>query len=113
MASRNWIYFLYFVFLGAACNESKYLGAGQNLYAGNKIEIQSSAKITKKQSKQLKGELSSLLRPRLNGKVLGIRLKLWIYNIAGNPKKSKGFKHWLKYKAGEPPILATPGLLET
>ncbi|HZE85038.1 MAG TPA: hypothetical protein VE035_12065, partial [Puia sp.] len=111
MASRNWIYFLCFVFLGVACNESKYLGAGQNLYAGNKVGIQSSAKITNKQSKQLRGELTDLLRPRLNGKILGIRFKLWIYNIAGNPKKSKGLKHWLKYKVGEPPVLVTPGLL--
>ncbi|HMH21674.1 MAG TPA: BamA/TamA family outer membrane protein [Puia sp.] len=112
MPSKNWIYFLCLVFFGTACKEAKYLGTGQSLYAGNKVEIQSSAKITHKATKVLRGELDDLLRPRLNGKILGIRFKLWIYNIAGNPKKNKGFKHWLKYKVGEPPVLATPTLLE-
>jgi outer membrane protein assembly factor BamA len=38
-------------------------------------------------------------------------VKLWIYNIAGTTTKKKGFKHWLKYKLGEPPVLATPAIL--
>jgi outer membrane protein assembly factor BamA len=115
MAIRHRIYFIVTVFLFAvlftACNESKHLEAGQLLYTGNKVKIDSKS-ISKKQAKALRGELSSLLRPRLNGKILGVRFKLWVFNIAGHTTKTKGFKHWLKYKVGEPPVLATHGLLE-
>ncbi|MBS1665153.1 MAG: BamA/TamA family outer membrane protein [Bacteroidetes bacterium] len=95
-----------------ACNESKYLTAGQTLYTGNKVEVKSSVPIKKKDKKKIEGELSSMLRPNLNSKFLGMRLKLWIYNIAGTPKKNKGFKHWLKTKVGEAPVLASPGLIK-
>ena len=96
----------------AACHESKYLGSGQLLYTANEVKIHSTAKMSHKKTKAVKSELNELPRPRLNTKILGFRYKLWIYNIAGNPKKQKGFKHWLKYKAGEPPVLASPTLIE-
>ena len=35
---------------------------------------------------------------------MGLRPKLYIYNITGEPKKDKGFKHWLKYRVGEKPV---------
>jgi len=111
MVSKKWIYLSGIVLLTAACNESKYLAEGQNLYAANKVKIQS-PELSHRKAKALSGELNELLRPRLNGKILGIRFKLWIYNISGNPKKNTGFKHWLKYKVGEPPVLASPTLLE-
>ena len=77
--------------LGMACNESKHLGDGQNLYVANKIRIVSPV-IKKHDAKETTAELADLLRPRLNGKVLGVRFRLLIYNIAGTPKKNKGFK---------------------
>src|SRR5579863_4056479 len=95
-----------------ACKESKYLTQGQYLYTSNKIKINSSAKLSNHQSKGLRNDLEGLLRPKLNSRILGFRYKLWIYNIAGTPKRSKGFKYWLKYKVGEPPVLATNALLE-
>jgi outer membrane protein assembly factor BamA len=67
--------------------------------------------MTKKEQKKWSEEMKTYLRPKLNGKILGIRVKLWIYNIAGTTNKKKGFKHWLKYKVGEPPVLATPAIL--
>ncbi len=107
---------LMLLFLGvisfAACHESKYLAAGQTLYTANKVVIQSSVPMKKKQKKALQGELTSLLRPRLNSKILGVRFRLWVYNIAGTPKKSKGLKHWLKYTVGEIPVLASASLIQ-
>jgi len=94
----------------ASCNESKYLADGQQLYVGNKVKIESK-ETKKKDAKNLIPELEDLLRPRLNTKVLGIRYKLWFYNIAGHPKK-KGFKNWLKNKVGEPPVLASASILQ-
>jgi len=98
------------VIFSLACNESKYLSAGQTLYAANKVKVESSVPLKKK--KALADELDDLLRPKLNGKILGVRFKLWIYNIAGTPKKNKGFKHWLKYKVGEAPVLASANLIK-
>lgn len=95
-----------------ACNESKYLSAGQTLYTGNKVNVESSVPMKKKEKKKLQGELGDLLRPKLNGKILGVRFKLWVYNIAGTPKKAKGLKHWLKYKVGEAPVLSSASLIK-
>lgn len=95
-----------------SCHESKYFHSGQTLYTANKVKVVSSVPMTKKQRNTMVDELDDLLRPKLNGKFLGFRLKLWIYNIAGTPKKNKGFKHWLKYKVGEPPVLASPVIIQ-
>ncbi|HLZ87871.1 MAG TPA: BamA/TamA family outer membrane protein [Puia sp.] len=96
----------------ASCHESRYLTVNQTLYTANKTQVQSSAPMTKKEQKKWAEDMEGYLRPKLNGKTLGVRLKLWIYNIAGTTHKTKGFKHWLKYKVGEPPVLASPAILQ-
>jgi outer membrane protein insertion porin family len=95
----------------ASCHESKYLTANQTLYTANKTQVQSSVPMKKKEQKAWSEEMEGYLRPKLNSKILGLRVKLWIYNIAGTTNKKKGFKHWLKYKVGEPPVLVTPAIL--
>ena len=95
-----------------ACNESRHLAPGQTLYTANVLKIQSSVKLSHHQQKVLLSELKPLVRPTLNSKLLGWRFRLWVYNVAGDTKKKKGFKHWLKYKLGEAPVLATPTLIE-
>src|SRR5580692_6394194 len=97
---------------GAACHESRHLAAGQTLYTANVVKIQSSVPLSHRRTKELKADLDQLLRPNLNSKILGVRVKLWVYNIAGTPKKKKGFKHWLKYKVGEAPVLSSPKVIE-
>jgi outer membrane protein insertion porin family len=104
-----WMGFLMTVL--ASCNESKHLTENQTLYTGNKTLVQSSVPMTKSEQKQWSEEMQGYLRPKLNSKILGIRVKLWIYNIAGTTNKKKGFKHWLKYKVGEPPVLTSPAIL--
>ena len=95
-----------------ACNYTKHLGKGQFLYIGSKVDLQSSVPIKKSKKKELKADMASLLRPTPNASILGFRYKLWIYNLAGTPKKNKGFRHWLKYKVGEPPVLASAASAE-
>lgn len=112
MAGKKGIVFFYFTLSLLACRESKYLGANEQLYSANKVEVKSAVKISRGRSKEIRNELEGLLRPRLNGKILGVRFKLWVYNIAGTPKKKKGFRNWLKTKVGEPPVLASPTLIE-
>lgn len=98
--------------LGTACNYQKHLAKGQNLYEGGKVVIQSSVPIDKRKRKALQADLSSLIRPMPNASILGWKYKLWIYNLAGTPKKNKGLKHWLKYKVGEAPVLASGTISE-
>jgi outer membrane protein insertion porin family len=113
MDSMKWIIVLFTAVLFASCSESKYLGQGQVLYAANTVRVKPLVNMSKKKIKEVKSGLEPLLRPRLNGKILGMRIRLGIFNLAGRTTKKKGFKHWLKYKVGEPPVLATSSILET
>ena len=97
---------LYFLFLGAiisSCSNTRFLPEGELLYTGATIKIEGK-ETTSKEKKVLKEQLKELLRPKPNATILGLRPKLYIYNIAGTPKKEKGFRHWLKNKVGEAPV---------
>jgi outer membrane protein assembly factor BamA len=89
----------------AACSNTKYLKPGQKLYTGAEVVINpdSSAKIDNQ--KNVKTDLESKARPRPNKSIFGLRPKLYIYNLAGEPKKPKGIRHWLRTKVGEAPVL--------
>ena len=92
---------LFFIF---GCSNTKYLQEGELLYTGGSVTVKDSV-IKKKDRKELESQLEDLLRPKPNKQFLGIRPKLWFYNIAGEPKKEKGFRYWLRTKMGEPPVL--------
>ena len=57
-----------------------------------------------KRPQKLEAQLNEILRPVPNKKFLGMRPKLFFYNLAGNVKE-KGFRHWIKYTLGEAPVL--------
>lgn len=91
----------------AGCSNIKYLPKGEKLYIGGDVKIKGDS-ISKSEAKALSGELAGLLRPKPNSSFLGLRFKLYAYNIAGTPKKPKGgLRNWLKNKIGEPPVLAS------
>ncbi|SEM16457.1 Outer membrane protein assembly factor BamA [Chryseobacterium taichungense] len=106
---RNYhIYFKYALTFGIAsavvsCN-TRYLKEGQMLYTGAEINIENDT-ISKGEKKDLKAGLEANLTPKPNSSFLGLRPKLFFYNIAKEPKKEKGFNYWLKYKLGEKPVL--------
>src|SRR5680860_1443445 len=103
--TKKYIHFyLILTLLFSACSNLKYLPEGELLYVGGKVDIEGE-KISRREKKQLEENLEDLLRPRPNSKFLGLRPKLYFYNIAGKPKKEKGFKYWLKNKVGQPPVL--------
>lgn len=97
--------FIFTCFVWAACSNTKYLKPGQILYTGAEVKINpdSSARIANQ--KDVKSALESKTRPKPNQSIFGLRPKLYIYNLAGEPKKPKGFRHWLRTKVGEPPVL--------
>ncbi len=87
-----------------ACSNTRYLPAGEALYVGPEVKL-NGPKLKKKQRKALKSEMLALARPKPNSAILGLRIKLYAYNIAGNPKKKNSPAAWLKRKFGEPPVL--------
>ncbi len=88
----------------ASCSNTKYLPEGELLYVGGKVRVEDSI-IKKSQRKALQNDLKTLLRPKPNSSILGLRPKLLIYNLAGEPKKEKGIRYWLRNKVGEAPVL--------
>lgn len=68
-----------------------------------KQEIQLTSK--DRDAAKIASGIQANLRPKPNKKIFGIRLKLFIYNLAGTPKK-RGLRYILKNKMGEPPVLA-------
>ena len=86
------------------CGGTKNLPEGELLYTGAKVKVEGDA-TPKSDRKAIKAALDELTRPKPNSSFLGIRPKLFFYNLAGTPKKEKGFRYWLKNKVGEPPVL--------
>ncbi|MEK7718647.1 MAG: BamA/TamA family outer membrane protein [Bacteroidota bacterium] len=84
----------------AACTGTRNLPKGEKLYTGAEIKLESAEKINKK---FIKTTAQLAVRPVPNKVYLGIRPKLWKYNLAGEDPKTKLGK-WFK-KRGEPPVL--------
>lgn len=103
MYSRFSLYLLPLALLLGACNNTRHLPEGEVLYTGGKVKLESEDRLPDKGA--LKGELENTIFPRPNRAILGLRPRLGIHNIAPEPKRDRGFKHWLKYKLGEPPVL--------
>ncbi len=86
----------------SSCSNLRYLDDDQKLYTGSDITIKSEEKIENKGT--ITSELSSVLRPKPNDKLLSWRYRLWLYNVTGNEPKFGPFK-WVKNTLGRPPAL--------
>ncbi len=89
-------------FLLTSCSNTKYLKEGEILYTGSNVSVASGKSV--KGRKSIVNNSEDLLKPKPNKKFLGMRLKLWFYNVAGNPS-GKGFRSFVKYKLGQKPVL--------
>ncbi len=107
MKTIHIILFFASVFFLTSCSNTKQLAENQALFTSADVKIKSSEPISHAQKKELTSQMQSLIRPKPNSKILGARIKLAVYNAAGTPKKDKGLRHWLKYKVGEPPVMAS------
>lgn len=105
MGKLRYILILFTVFI-SACSTTKYLAPGQKLYDGGEIKIADKQNTTKSEAKALEAELGTLLRPKPNSKILGLRYKLWIYDKTRTNKR-RGLRHYLNTHLGEPPVLAS------
>ncbi len=89
----------------ASCSNTRYLKPGQYLYTGAEVKINPDSSVKIENQKAVKAALLDKTRPKPNFTILGLRPTLYIYNLAGEPKKPKGFKHWLRTKVGQAPVL--------
>jgi outer membrane protein insertion porin family len=106
MAKLKYTFIVLFTLLVSACSTTKYLAPGQKLYDGGEVKIRDKTNTTKSEAKALSTELTALLRPQPNGKILGLRYKLWIYDKTRTNKR-RGLRHYLNTHLGEPPVLAS------
>ena len=86
-----------------SCNSTKLVPKGDALYTGAKVKVKDST-LSKKEKNKVIDFTEHLPRPKPNFKFLGIPIKLFFYNLAGDPKK-KGFIRKFVRKLGEPPVL--------
>ena len=85
----------------ASCSGLKYVPEGEKLYTGSKVTLESPTKLRNQSA--LQTELTDLIRPQPNSSILGQRPKLYFWHLGIG--KSKGLKHFLADKLGEPPVL--------
>lgn len=98
---KHSIALLSFGLLVLSCSITKYIPEDEKLYTGAKIEIEADS--TVEDSKGLKTELETVLRPEPNSKFLGMYLGLYYYYKS--QKENPGFiNRWLNKKIGEKPI---------
>ena len=88
---------------GVGCSNTKFVPDGDYLYTGADILLVSDS-LSKSEKSTLKNTFKESLTPKPNSSLLGLRPKLYIYNIVGEPKKDKGLKNWLRNKLGEKPV---------
>lgn len=100
---QNNLYILLLVLISTSCTGIKHLSEGEKYYAGAEVKIHETASI--KNELTLKQDMTDMLAPDPNAKILGSRPGVFFYHLAGEPKKEKGFKYWLRNKIGSGPVL--------
>ena len=99
----RWITIALFLFL-SSCTGTKFLKESESFYTGSKIHFDTQGKrIGRKRA--IEAELQTLITPKPNNKVLGMRPGVWFYFVAGEPKKKKGLRNFIRNKLGQPPVL--------
>jgi len=97
---QNNSFLLLIYLLMTACSGTRHLPKGEKLYTGAEIKLESTDKFN---DRGIQNAAEAAVRPLPNKGFIGIRPKLWRYNLAGDLPKTK-FKKWLK-KKGEAPVL--------
>ena len=105
MKITNLIWTLVIALAVCSCNNTKYLPANESLYIGAEVKVQAPG-LKKKKKKLLAKQLEALTRPRPNASILGLRPKLWFWNIGGTPKRKISIKRLLKNMGEEPVVLS-------
>jgi outer membrane protein assembly factor BamA len=103
----TFLVFLVLSLLLSSCTITKHLPAGESLYIGATVKVIPDSTISNKERKNIETQLLEFVKPKPNSKFLGMKYKLWFYNLFGEPKREKGFKYFIRKRFGEPPVLAS------
>ena len=107
-----YILLIFLLCMMEACSVTKQIPANDALYTGANVNLKRANDSVRFNKKEISEEMEALVRPAPNKSFLGVRFKLMIFNMIDTPKKNKGLFYWLKYKVGEPPVLASSVNLE-
>src|SRR5579863_8306070 len=70
----------------SACDTTRLVPKGDALYTGATVKVIDST-LSGKTKKQITHLTQPLIRPIPNSKFLGMPVKLWLYDLAGDPNK--------------------------
>ncbi len=90
-----------------SCSVARRLPAGEKLFAGSRIELQTDSTVTKDERADLQTSLNDLARPKPNARILGWPYKVWFYYFFGENRKETSVLGSLRKRFGEPPVLAS------
>lgn len=85
------------------CSGARKLPAGEYLFTGAEITLNSEDRIPGKS--ELKSQLEDLVTPEPNGSIFGMRPRVWIYNVTQDSTPNRGLKSWINRQIGEAPVL--------
>lgn len=86
-----------------SCSSTRLIPKGDALYTGASIKIKDST-LSHRQKKNIAEQTRELPRPKPNSRFLGIPVKLFFYNLAGDTSHHNFITRFLR-KIGQPPVL--------
>ena len=86
-----------------SCTGTRILAEDEYLARNGAVMLENNEKLENRS--QLRMELLKMAEVNQNTKLLWMRMRLSIHNSVKEPEKEKGFKYWLKYKLGKPPVI--------
>lgn len=90
----------------SSCSIERHLPPGTQLYKGANFTIQKDS-LDKTSERSVKSQLKTISAPKPNNTIFGFPYRVWFWYLIGEPKSEKGFKHWLRYRIGQEPVLST------
>jgi len=93
--------FIILIALLSSCTANKFLQGDEKYYDGAAVSYKSARNL--ENASEVKYDVNKLLRPKPNTRLLGMRPRVWFYQVAGETN-GKGLKNWIKTKLGKKPV---------
>ncbi|WP_400193018.1 BamA/TamA family outer membrane protein [Hymenobacter sp. B81] len=101
MRTMTWGPVLAALALLASCSGTKFIPDNDKLYTGSTVKLTSPYPIPREA--EIQTELETVITPKPNASILGLRPKLYFWHMGEG--KTKGLGKWLAEKYGEAPVL--------
>ncbi len=92
--------------LAASCSTTRTVPEGEYLYTGAEVTVNTPDSTLK--TKNLQSQLAREIKQRTNRKILGMPIRLWVYNSFGQKSGKKNLGNWIQNTIGEAPKLYDP-----